>query len=382
MDRMRTRLARTDLYEKVWTTPMLQLAQEFGISDVGLAKLCRRHNIPLPGLGYWRKRETGHDPGRVPLPSASNQAIESIEIVASQKPEDIKALLAGQAQPQITVNLEGPITHPLALRTEKLLVKSKPGAKGHLTPKDGEVGHLLVSESSLPRALRLLDAFLIACEAQQYSLKWPKEADSQLSVVVLDETIHFQLCEMTDAKAHELTKEEQKHPWMAPKWDYEATGKLRIQITNLPYLDFNVRHSWGDAKQQRLEDCLGKAVLGLTAAALAIKKNREEKLRREKEWADQARREEEARQRREEFKRRAEVLNGLEENWRKSRQIEEFLEALRGEVAGRTLSVEDHEKLGSFTEWSKAYAEKLNPFKRLVESIEELLNPPKPKYYY
>ena len=211
MERKGTRLTRTELYEKVWTTPMLQLAQGFGISDVGLAKLCRRHNIPLPGLGSWRKRETGHDPGRVPLPTASNQSMESIEIVASQKPEDIKALLAGQAQPQITINLEGPITHPLALRTEKLLVKSKPSAKGHLASKEGKVGHLLVSVSSLPRALRLLDAVLKACEAQEYSLNWPKETDAQLSVVVLDETIHFQLCEMTDAKAHELTKEEEKH---------------------------------------------------------------------------------------------------------------------------------------------------------------------------
>jgi len=360
---------------------MLQLAQEFGISDVGLAKLCRRHNIPLPGLGYWRKRETGHDPGRFPLAPASNQAMESIEIVASQKPEDIKALLAGQAQPQITINLEGPITHPLALRTDKSLVKSKPGAKGLLVPKDGKARHLLVSPSSLPRALRLLDAFLQACEAQHYSLNWPKEADSQLSVVVPDEIIHFQLCEMTDAKAHELTKEEQKHPWMAPKWDYEATGKLRIEITNLPYFDYNVRHSWGDAKHQRLEDCLGKAVLGLAAASMAIKKEREERLRKQKEWEDQARREEEARKRREEFKRRAEVLNGLMDNWRKSRQVEDFLHALQTEVDRRDLNEEESKKIESFAEWTRAYAEKLNPFHRLVESVEDFLNPPKHNYY-
>jgi len=382
VDIKRTRLIRTELYEKVWATPMLQLAQEFGISDVGLAKLCRRHNIPLPGLGYWRKRETGHDPGRVPLPPASNQTMESIEIIASQKPEDIKALLADQPQPQVTVNLDGPITHPFALRTEKSLVKSKPGAKGLLIPKDGKSGHLLVSPSSLPRALKLLDAFLQACEAQHYSLNWPKEVDSQLSVMVLDETISFQLCEMTDAKAHEVTKEEQKHPWMAPKWDYEATGKLRIEITNLPYFDYNVRHSWGDAKHQRLEDCLGKAVLGLAVASMAIKKDREERLRKQKEREDQARSEEDARKRREEFKRRAEVLAGLMDNWRKSRQIEDFLHALQTEADGRTLNEEETKKIESFAEWTKAYAEKLNPFGRLMESVEEFLNPPKPKYYY
>ncbi len=52
----RTRdLLREELYERVWTTPMRKLAQEFKYSDGGLAKLCRRHHTPIPGLGYWRK---------------------------------------------------------------------------------------------------------------------------------------------------------------------------------------------------------------------------------------------------------------------------------------------------------------------------------------
>jgi len=91
-------------------------------------------------------------------------------------------------------------------------------------------------------------------------------------------------------------------------------------------------------------------------------------LRREKEWEDQARREEDARQRREEFKRRAEVLNGLAENWRKSRQIEDFLKALKTEVDGRTLNEEETRKTESFAAWTRAYTEKLNPFRRLMES--------------
>jgi hypothetical protein len=38
--------SHTDLYERVWTTPLGTLPREFGLSDVGLAKLCRRHDIP------------------------------------------------------------------------------------------------------------------------------------------------------------------------------------------------------------------------------------------------------------------------------------------------------------------------------------------------
>ena len=53
------KISRRELYKKVWSTPMLKLAKEFGISDVGLAKLCKRNNIPRPGLGYWSKVQFG-----------------------------------------------------------------------------------------------------------------------------------------------------------------------------------------------------------------------------------------------------------------------------------------------------------------------------------
>ena len=48
-------LTRQELHDKVWMTPMQKLAMQFGLSDVGLAKLCRRHEIPLRGRGYWAR---------------------------------------------------------------------------------------------------------------------------------------------------------------------------------------------------------------------------------------------------------------------------------------------------------------------------------------
>jgi hypothetical protein len=35
-------LSREDLYELVWSKPMRELAKDFGISDVALAKRCHR----------------------------------------------------------------------------------------------------------------------------------------------------------------------------------------------------------------------------------------------------------------------------------------------------------------------------------------------------
>jgi hypothetical protein len=44
-------LTRVQLYEKVW------------------AKLCRRHEIPLPGRGYWTRIQFGQKPGRLRYPT-------------------------------------------------------------------------------------------------------------------------------------------------------------------------------------------------------------------------------------------------------------------------------------------------------------------------
>src|SRR5690554_3451437 len=54
-----TRLTREELYGRVWERPIRVLAQEFGISDVALAKTCRRAEVPVPGRGYWAKKAAG-----------------------------------------------------------------------------------------------------------------------------------------------------------------------------------------------------------------------------------------------------------------------------------------------------------------------------------
>ena len=59
---------REELYELVWSKPMRKLAAELGVSDVGLAKACRRHDIPRPARGYWAKRAAGRRVSQQPLP--------------------------------------------------------------------------------------------------------------------------------------------------------------------------------------------------------------------------------------------------------------------------------------------------------------------------
>ena len=63
-------MKRSKLYELVWSKPMTKLGAELGISDVGLAKACRRHAIPVPPRGHWAKLQAGKASPKVPLPQA------------------------------------------------------------------------------------------------------------------------------------------------------------------------------------------------------------------------------------------------------------------------------------------------------------------------
>ena len=44
-------MSREALYELAWSKPMRELAKDFGISDVALAKRCRRLATTVPGRG-------------------------------------------------------------------------------------------------------------------------------------------------------------------------------------------------------------------------------------------------------------------------------------------------------------------------------------------
>jgi hypothetical protein len=66
------RYNREDLYEQVWTVPMTKLTKQYEVSDVALAKICRKLSIPLPGRGYWAKKDAKRPVGpRPPLPTVA-----------------------------------------------------------------------------------------------------------------------------------------------------------------------------------------------------------------------------------------------------------------------------------------------------------------------
>jgi hypothetical protein len=54
-----SRYNREKLYDQVWKTPLVKLAKEWGVTDNTLGGVCRRLQVPTPGLGYWNKKAAG-----------------------------------------------------------------------------------------------------------------------------------------------------------------------------------------------------------------------------------------------------------------------------------------------------------------------------------
>ena len=75
-----SRYDRDVLYERVWKLTIRILAKEYGVSDVALAKACRRLHVPLPGRGYWAKKAANRPvEARPPLPQVAGTSGRAAE---------------------------------------------------------------------------------------------------------------------------------------------------------------------------------------------------------------------------------------------------------------------------------------------------------------
>jgi len=174
-------ITRQELYELVWGTPTRHLCKRFGLSDVGLAKTCKRFDIPRPSYGYWAKKAAGGSVKRTPLPRCDNQRLQKIVFSPNDanKEEDegffdsqIRDLYETECQAdpiEIRDSLRSP--HPLVARTRDALSAAKSGKwsrnDGLIYPEAQEGVHVLdiaCSRATIPRALRIMNALLKAGE--------------------------------------------------------------------------------------------------------------------------------------------------------------------------------------------------------------------------
>lgn len=88
---------REKLYEQVWTILGARPATLYGISGVGLTKVCRRFRIPRPGRGYWARIAAGQKVRKSPLPCIKGNEQNTVHLQGWNVPEEILELETASA---------------------------------------------------------------------------------------------------------------------------------------------------------------------------------------------------------------------------------------------------------------------------------------------
>src|SRR3546814_12324755 len=73
-------MTRQQLYELVWAEPISKLAERYGMSDRGFAKMCARANVPVPERGYWARLQAGQTAAKPPLPAPTSATLQHVTI--------------------------------------------------------------------------------------------------------------------------------------------------------------------------------------------------------------------------------------------------------------------------------------------------------------
>jgi len=131
-------ISRKELYEQVWSVPVSRLAPKYGISDVGLKKICRKLNVPTPPLGYWTKIQYNIRVEKTPLPKLKHgephmHTIHKSDLRDEDELEfsaESKEIISKFESIKVAERLNSP--HPLVQKTRDVLIKAKPDKYGVL----------------------------------------------------------------------------------------------------------------------------------------------------------------------------------------------------------------------------------------------------------
>lgn len=359
------RFERQKLFEQVWEKPMTTLAAEYGLSDVGLRKICKRLSIPLPPQGYHLRTHKGQRP---PLPPAKNS--ETVYTTHIYEPEQMSAYEPPQPVeiPEITFEelpenrirvaeaLSTP--HPLIVEAKSQLKKAKQGRYGRLTRFWSESEYISVFPESLDRAFRLMNALFKALAKRNYPFSVDEEKHL-LVVKILDEQFSLRLEERSRQARHVATAAELKEAKRTyvhiPTYDYVPTGEFVFLISRYYSSDKVMK----DDKRGRLEEKLNDLIIQLIKMALQLK---DERIRRQRE--EQARRDREEKRHEIENmirkeKKRVEVLREQCDAWYESQRLRDFIQAARD----RHPEIEPESRFAKWLVWASLQADRLDPLK-------------------
>jgi hypothetical protein len=351
------KIGRQELYDLVWSKPVVQVAKDFGISDVAVGKICKKLNIPKPGLGYWAKKRHGKRNRQTPLPKLKSGDPETFTIKGSMDPnlnltsELIEKQKAFESTSSHKITVKKTLHNPHSLVEQTLQRRKAYDIRSYHEWRKLPPGLTMsVSKESFSRAIRIMDALIKALEKRGYTTTAKSGYDGYTAVIIDEGEIKFDIFEFSK----KIPNPKKSERLFESETILEPTGRLSLRIQNY----FAGQRTISDGKTQKLEDCLSKFIL------LLVKTSEIKKIRTQKA-AEREKLREEERQKEQEIalkkQQKEDMLNQLFTNadtWNKCKQVREYIAGVRDNSDG--------DEMNSWVFWAS----------RQVEGIEsKLLNP-------
>ena len=377
-------LTRRGQYDKVWNKAMRKLGPEMGISDVGLKKLCTRFEIPTPPPGYWAKVAHGkkvRKPPFVKWPEDDDPEYGfTFPVIGGDSPpgERLAAEVKQQAEP-ITVPDELVDPHPLIVATQKSLRAAGKDDEGLVTPRAKKTLDVHVSPENIPRAMRIMDAFVKTLEARRLTVTVVSpEGDRQTAASVLQESVGFMLYEATEKVERKPTPQEREDDlyWRRESQYYRRvpSGRLGLRITS--GIGWGQRGCWVDDRRRKLDVQLKSVLAALHRATENIKaerreaeeqeRQRQQREREQREWEAQQQEKLEGIRQEEE---RLQQLMAEADSWNRAQQLRFYLQAVRHRASCQKGEILNESDLHDWLRWAEQQADRLDPLTSSPPSI-------------
>ncbi|MBN1281910.1 MAG: hypothetical protein JW985_02980 [Alphaproteobacteria bacterium] len=352
-------LKRKDLYEKVWSEPVIKLAKIYGLSDNGLHKICKKYKIPLPKVGHWAKIQNGYKSTKEKLTGNPDESIK-INIRNNLITNPKKATIIPKFQIS-TVPDEIQNFHPLIKEIKQRMKEPRQYYSGAYHFKN-----MRLSKENWNRGMRIYDTALRAIENNFGKLNIDNDG---IFFVIQAREMHIYLHEKINSnnitpQPTEKQKEEiKKNPWnesyiWPQKFEYIPTNIMTLSIEGGGDWYTVSRRNFSDGKKA-LEEQIGDFLaaiykLGEIEKRAAVIDNREScKRRREQNVAAQKRLEQEL------IKQKHDKLEEQLKNWHHAEDIRTFVNACIKRAAQNPESIKSFKE---FNQWVKIAIEYANTF--------------------
>jgi hypothetical protein len=368
-------LTREALYRAVWETPMSQLAVQYGITGTGLAKICKRLQIPVPSRGYWAKKAAGKKVITYRLPEPTKSLPQRITITPTPPPPPAPVIA-----PELQAKVDAALANVSAVPVPERLTRPHTIIAAWLDDHEQRKREAQRSRDpwlrniSMPKPFtatdgrrhRILDALFKALERE--GAKIVEDERRQLLAEIGGERIEFQLREKSKQVRRALSKDEKR--WQKRDWaqELQPTGKLLFVIKTYLPAGLGLRQEWLETERAAMEDLLTDILAAFIKSAplLAQQRRRREEEARERQVAEQRRYEEEQRRKLERNQWRR--FMQFADEWRDASVAREFLNALQSADIDQNLVVAGR-SLGAWISWATAYLAEADPLIRGPEHI-------------